>query len=285
MRIAVVTDSASNIVKEKVEMPGLYWLPLQISDGDKVYLETETATVDDIYNLVNKGRMLKTSLPPLGRIEELFEQLKKEGYDLIFAVPICHGLSSTADAMISAAQQVDIPFDYIDTYSTACLELQSAIAARKMFDAGKSVADVKAALMDSVYNSCTYIIPNDLKHLSRGGRLSPLAATLGGLLKIKPVLFLDSSTGGKIDPLSKPRTMAKAMSEVVDLFVQKGVGKGYKVCIAHVWNPEGAKKMLEMMEEKLKGAEIYITDLISTVGVHTGIGCVATQYVKLVEVE
>jgi len=122
-----------------------------------------------------------------------------------------------------------------------------------------------------------------MKHLARSGRLSPMAATLAGILKIKPILFLDQSTEGKIEQLSKTRTMSKAIEEVVDIFEKKGVGEGYRICVTHVDNPEGAQQMYDLMIEKLKGAEIYITPLISTVSVHTGIGCLATQYVKLVD--
>lgn len=285
MKVAVVTDSGSNIYHEGIEMEGLYRLPLQISDGDRVYLEGENITTDEIYQLIKDGKMLKTSLPPLGRIESLFTELKHQGYDSVFAVPICTGLSSTLSAMISAAQEVGIDFDYVDCYSTAYIELHLAMSARILFNEGKTVEEVKERLTDSINHSGTYIIPNDLNHLARGGRLSPLSATLAGLLKIKPILFLDESTGGKIDPLTKTRTMGKAIQEVVDLYVKKGVGKGYKICIAHVWNPEAAQKMFDMMKEKLEDVEIYITDLISTVGIHTGIGCLATEYIKLVDIK
>ena len=283
MKIAVVTDSASNIANENVSMPGLYWVPLQISEGDNIYLESVTASTSDIVALLKEEKVLKTSLPPIGELEELFKRLKGEGYEMIFAMCITRGLSSTPDTFIAAANQIGIAVDYIDCYSTACLQLELATAARKMFDDGKSVAEVKERLQKSIENSCTFIIADDMKHLARSGRLSPMAATLAGILKIKPILFLDQSTEGKIEQLSKTRTMSKAIEEVVDIFEKKGVGEGYRICVTHVDNPEGAQQMYDLMIEKLKGAEIYITPLISTVSVHTGIGCLATQYVKLVD--
>ena len=282
MKIAVVTDSASNIANENVSMPGLYWVPLQISEGDQVYLESVTASTSDIVALLKEEKVLKTSLPPLGQLEELFKQLQDEGYEMIFAMCITRGLSSTPDAMISAANHVGIPIDYIDCFSTACLQLELATAARKMFDAGKSVGEVRERLQETIDNSCTFIIADDMKHLARSGRLSPVAATLAGILKIKPILYLDKSTQGKIEPLSKTRTMTKAIEEIVDIYVKKGVGEGYRVGVTHVDNPEGAKQMANLMAEKLKGAEICVMPLISTVSVHTGIGCLATQYIKLV---
>ena len=283
MKIAVVTDSASDIVNENVSMAGLYWVPLQIADGDKMYLESENAGIDDIYELIKQGRVLKTSLPPLGRLEDLFQQLKDEGYQRIFAMCLTRGLSSTADAMVSAAQQVDIPIDYVDCYSTAYLQLHLAITARKMFDDGKTAEEVKQVLQTPIENSCTYLIPDDLKHLSHSGRLSPLAATLAGFLKIKPILFLDKTSGGKIDPLLKTRTMAKAIHTLTDIVTQKAVGKGYRICIAHVDNPEGAKMIYDLLVEKSEGAELQISRLVTTVSVHTGMGCLAIQYYKLAE--
>jgi len=285
MKIAVVTDSASNIANENISMSGIYWVPLQIADGNDVYLESETASVADIVGLLKQKKVLMTSLPPLGRIEELFMRLKQEGYDMIFAVCVTKGLSSTIDAMITAAQQIDIPMEFIDCYSTACLQLHLAVSARIMFDAGKSVEEVKKALQKSIDDSCTYIIADDMKHLARSGRLSPVSATFAGLLKIKPILYLDQSTEGKIVAISKTRTMAKAMAELVNLYVEKGVGEGYRVYVAHVDNLEGAKLMYRLLKEKLENVEICIIDLISTISVHTGIGCVASQYIKLVDTE
>lgn len=286
MKVAVVTDSGSNIYAQKIEMEGLFKLPLQISDGDKTYLEGEEIDSKSVYDLIHEGKLLKTSLPPLGRIEELFEQLKKEGYELIFGVPICSGLSGTINAMRTAATNVGINFDYIDCYSTASNELYLATMARKMFDKGMDKEEIKKKLLASAEDSVTYIIPNDLNHLARGGRLTPVAAALGGLLKIKPILKVAKDTEGKIDAYSKVRTMSKAQDIVIETLKDvHHVDENCLICIADVDDKEGSAKYYEKMRDAFPNTEIFCVDLISTVGVHTGIGCLGIQYIRKIEID
>ncbi len=281
MKIAVVTDSGSNIYHQGIEMEGLYKLPLQITDGVETYLEGETITIDQTYQLISEKKKLMTSLPPLGRIEELFETLKGQ-YDGIFAVPICAGLSGTLGAMQSAAMTVGIPFDFIDCYSTASNELHLAISARKMFDEGKTTKQVRETLQAAAEDSVTIIIADDLPHLARNGRVTPMAATIGGLFKIKPVLIVNKETNGKIDVLEKVRTMPKAFDSIIDYFKKMGVDEHHLVCVAHVWAEEAGKDLLGRIKQEFPTTEVFFVPLISTVGVNTGLGCVGCQAIRKV---
>ena len=281
MKIAVVTDSGSNIYHQNIQMEGLFKIPLQITDDNNAYLEGENITIDETYQLLQEKRPLKTSLPPIGRIEELFEELKKN-YDLIFAVPICSGLSGTLSAMVMAAKMVDVPFDYIDCYSTASNELHLAISARKMFDEGMNVDEVKVILEEAAANSVTFVIADDLPHLARNGRVTPFAATIGGLLKIKPVMIVNKESNGRIDVYEKARTMSRAWDVVIEYFKEKGVDENYLICVAHVWSQSECEKFYERIKSNFPTTEMFMVPLISTVGVNTGLGCVACQYIKKV---
>ena len=284
MKVAVITDSGSNIYHQNVEMAGLYALPLQIIDGNQVYLEGETITIEDTYNLIAEGKLLKTSLPPVGRIEELFEKLKDEGVDLIFGVMISSGLSSTLSAMHTAAERFDIPFDYVDCFATASNQLHLAISARKLFDKQTPLEEVKRLLEKSIDDSVTFIIPDDLKHLARGGRITPMAAKLGGFLNIKPILRVSKETGGKNDAYEKVRTMRKAWDVVIQYFKDQNVDENCLICVAHVKAPDKGKELFEVMKKEFPNTEMFLTDLISTVGVHTGLNCVGLQYIRKVPV-
>lgn len=284
MKVAVVTDSGSNIYHQHVSMEGLYALPLQIIDGDQVYLEGVDITIDATYDLIAQGKLLKTSLPPLGQIEELFEQLKDAGYDLIFGVFISSGLSSTLSAAQTAAARLEIDFDYVDCFSTASNQLHLAISARKLFDKGVSVADVKAKCELSVDDSVTFVVPQDLNHLARGGRITPLAAKLGGFFNIIPILKVARDTGGKNDAFEKVRTMKKAYEVIIKYFKDHNVDENCLICVAHVKNKERGQALYDLMRENFPDTEIFLTDLISTVGVHTGLNTIALQYIRKVPI-
>ncbi|MDD2591634.1 MAG: DegV family protein [Erysipelotrichaceae bacterium] len=282
MKIAVITDSGSNVFEEKIKMPGLYVLPLTISDDENTYLEGVDITTAETYGLMAQGKLLKTSQPPLGLIEELFEKLKNE-YDMLFAVPITSGLSGCLSAMKTTAERFNISFDYFDCYSTASNQLHLAMAARTLFDRGVDVDQVKKKLEEAAENSVTFVLPVDMKHLVRGGRLTKRAATLAGLFKIIPVLIVNRGSGGKNDVFDKVRTLRRAEERVIEYFKEHNVGKGYRICVAHVSAQTEGERFLARMNEVFPEADSYLTLLISTVGVHTGLGCIACQFIKKVE--
>ena len=283
MKIAVVTDSGSNYREEGYDVEGIYCVPLTISDDSHTWNMGEDLSVFETYTMVLEGKMLKTSQPAYGRIISCFEEIREAGYDGIFAVPICSGLSGCISSMVTAAEQLNIPFTYIDCYSTASNQLYLTLTARKMLNQGMAVEEVRDILQEAALDSVTFVLPVDMDHLVRGGRITKGAALLAGLLKISPVLIVNRESGGKNGNYAKPRTLKKAEDIVIDYFREHHVGKGYRICMAHVFNEEEGRNFYNKMHEAFPEAEIYLTDLVSAVGVHTGIGCVACQYIKKLE--
>ena len=220
---------------------------------------------------------MKTSLPKLGAIEDMFEDIKNQGYEMIFAVPICQGLSSTLATMQMAANTVGIDFIGVDCYTTAILQATMVQTAKKLYEAGMEINQVQEAIQKISKTCHTILLCDDLQHMKRGGRLTPMAAALGGLLKIKPILYLDETTQGKVDVLDKVRTMKKAQNYIIDHLIEKKVTGEYKFVLAHVDAFEAAKEYAARIEEKIAGAHVEIIDLISTVSIHTGLGCLAIQ--------
>lgn len=281
MKIAVVTDSGSAINQLGIEMDGLYVLPLQLSDGRQNYKEGVDITNDQCYQKMYLKERMTSSLPPIGLIEELFLKLK-ENYEYVYAVPLSPGLSSTYQTMEMVASQLELPYKALDCFAMANNQLYSAVTARKLFDEGRSVDEVHQLLQDSVKNSLTLIIPDDLMHLARNGRTTPLAATIGGLLNIRPVLYLNEVTQGRIDVLDKVRTESKALMRLVKAFKEMGVNEQYEICVAHAWAEEKAQKLYNLFKEHFPDTAIYKTELIGSCGVNTGLNCVACQAIKKV---
>ena len=277
MKVAFVTDSGTGKSAKEWEEEGIFSLPLQIEVEGECFEEFETIQISDIVRNLHNQKNMKTSLPKLGEIEDMFEGIKQKGYDLIFAVPICSGLSSTMTTMQMAAKTVDIEFIGVDCYSTAVVQTYMIQTAKKMYEAGSEMNEIVASL-EKIAKSCrTLLLCDDLQHMKRGGRLTPMAAALGGLLKIKPILYLEDSTKGRVDVLDKVRTMKKAENRVIDYLLEKGVNGNYTFVLAHVDALEEAKEYAARIEEKIQGAKVKIIELVSTVSVHTGLGCLAVQ--------
>lgn len=280
MKVAVVTDSACGMSHLKIKMDGLYMIPLQITDGENNYLEGENITNDQCYQMMFMGKHMKSSQPSYGRIQEMFTQLKEE-YDHIYAVPLGKGLSSTLNTMELVAREVDVPFTGMDCYSMANIELVCAVTARRLFDQGKSVEEVDRILRDMAEHSITLIMAEDLKLFAKNGRTTALAATIGGFLNIKPVLVIAKKTEGRIDILEKLRTIHKAFHFIVEEFERFGVDETYEFCIGHAWSKEYAELLESMIRERFPQNKLYVTDLICSGGVNAGLGCVATQAIRV----
>lgn len=283
MKIAVVTDSGSGLTKQQADELGIFYLPLQIIIQDKMFLDGENITVEEIYEYLRNGEMPTTSMPPMGLVEELFTQLKEEGYEAVIAVPLSQGLSSTSSIMQAVAKEHDVKLHIIESYTTCNIQRYLAESAIKLVQQGLDLDTICERLNASAADSGTLIIPDDLQHLKRGGRLTPLAAALGGLLKIKPILRLDRESEGKVDVFDKVRTMSKAQSKAISTFQEHGLTTEYTLTVLHSGAPQEGEKLKVMMEEAFPGLDLYYGLIGAVISAHTGVGCLGIQYIRKVE--
>ncbi len=280
MKVAFVTDTGTGKHPDYWKEKGIYCLSLQITCDGKSEDEYTQITYDEVIQKLHEKKILKTSLPSLGKIQDCFEELKEKGYDTIFAVPICKGLSGTLDSMEMIANQLEMKFIGVDCYCTAVEEGYMIEIAKEMYEQGISMDEIVTKL-EKIATSCeTILLCDDLDHMKRGGRLTPMAATLGGLLKIKPILHIGKNTNGRVDVLDKVRTMSRAQDRVIRHLKEINVDDTFTFIVAHVDALEEAKKYAKRIEEQIEGAKVQIIDLVSAVGIHTGLGCLALQVFK-----
>lgn len=196
-KIAVVTDTGSNLSFEKAKELGIYLLPSQITVDEHTYQDTLEISTQDIYNALEQGKMPKTSMASYQKIYDLFQQLKDE-YDTVFAVPLTNGLSTNAATMQSIARELEMNVHVIDMYSVCELEKYIAIWIKKLVDENKTSDEILSIITPYIDKSNSIILAKNLQHLKRGGRLTPMAAALAGFLKIFPILHLNKSTGEEL---------------------------------------------------------------------------------------
>lgn len=283
MKIAVITDSGSGWTSEEAQAEGIFYLPLQIINNEKEYHDGENITTPEVYQMLKAGNMPTTSMPTMGAMENLLKHIKEEGYDEVIAVPITAGLSSTSHVLCAVAKDLNISLHLVETYTTCNIQKYLAKSAKQLVDQGLDIAEIMNRLQESVKNSGTYIIPDDLQHLKRGGRLTPLAATLGGLLKIKPILRLDEATEGRIDVYEKVRTMSKALQSAVNTAAKANIDQGYLLTVLHTDAQEEGLKFKQLAESTFPGVELYFGLIGAVISCHTGIGCLGIQYIKKVK--
>ena len=280
MKIAFVTDSGIGKTAAEMAADDIISLPLQISVDGRSLQDMEDIDKDQLITLLQQQKAMATSLPALGRIQECFEKLKAEGYELIFAVPICSGLSGTISAMQTTAAQLDLPIITIDTHVTAVVKEYLIRTAKQMAEAGASMEDIQAACQQVIDTTNTLILPSDMQHLKRGGRLTPLAATLAGLLKIKPILEINQRTMGRIDVKEKVRTYTRALERAVQIMKEDSIDEHYSITVAHVDAPQTAEQLAAILRRTFPKSEVQIIKLVNVVAVHTGLNTQAIQYFR-----
>ncbi len=282
MKIAYITDSGTGKSISEMAKDGIVSVPIQVCDENNTYQDMENLSKQDLITLLKEGHTFKTSQPSPGIIQECFESLKQQGVDLIYAVPICNGLSGTISTMTTIAQSLDMNIITVDTYVTAVVQEYLIKRIKKAHEEGVNDLEIQL-ITNEVIDSCnTLIIPENLDQLIRGGRMTPLAAKLGKLLKIAPVLQINKSTSGRIDTLQKVRTFRKALEKAMDQMESDGINQSddWYIAIAHVNNISEAQSLYRKITERFPKAEVEVIELCSPVAAHTGLGAICLQYFR-----
>lgn len=284
MKVKVVTDSGGGLTKKQADELNIGFLPLQVIINDKTYLDGVDLGVQELYDMIEKGYLPQTSMPPLGMIEQMFEDYKEEGITDVILVSLSSGLSGTNEAVQASGKWHGVKVHTLDICTTLGVQRYLALAANNLVEKGYQPERIIHRLQEAVDDSEGFLVCEDLNHLVRGGRLTPVAAKLAGMLKIKPILVVSKETEGKVGLYDKVRTMSKAIKKAC-----KQIEKGVK-------NPEdyhliildsNAKENRDLAKEEFMdsfGPDVTISfePIYSVIAAHTGLGAVGVQYVKKV---
>lgn len=285
MKTRVVTDSGSGLSEKRARELDIDLLPLQVTVEDQNYLDGIDLNVARLYGFLEEGKMPTTSQPPLLLEEELFERYNKEGVTDIILITLSNGLSSTNSAIQAAASRYGVKVHTLDIYTTLAIEQYVARAARQLLDQGKDPEEIIAILKDAIADSAGYLIVENLDHLAAGGRLTPMAARLGGLLKIKPILEVSRRSEGKVDIYEKVRTFNKAIKKAVERIQSELTqGKEYEFFVMDAENPEGHELADGLLRETFDPQiVIHKEPLYAVIACHTGLESVGIQYIPKIE--
>jgi DegV family protein with EDD domain len=211
-KVAIVTDSNSGITRALGEELGIFVLPMPFYINEELYYEDITLTQEGFYEFLKGDASISTSMPSLTDVTDLWDKLLKD-YETIVHIPMSSGLSGSCNAAQMMAQEYEGKVFVVDNRRISITQKQSAIDAKALADAGWGAAEIKQYLEDTAADSSIYITLSTLYYLKKGGRITPAAAALGTLLRLKPVLQIQ---GAKLDAYAKCRTMKAARSTMLD---------------------------------------------------------------------
>lgn len=282
-KVAILTDSNSGITQEEAEQAGIYVFPTPVYINDEVFYEGVDLTTDQFFARQAEGAEIKTSMPVVGDVIDKWESLLEE-YDEVVYIPLSSGLSSSCETAIMLAEDYDGKVQVVNNQRISVTMKLSVYDAKKLADAGKSATEIKEILEAMKFESTIYIMVDTLEYLKKGGRITPAAAAIGSLLKIKPVLQI---RGEKLDSFAKARTvkqakqiMMDAIAKDMDEVLHDSTGENTIIAMAHTQNEEEIAKFKAEVEERFPGHDIFVDPLSLVVSSHIGPGALAVTCTK-----
>ncbi len=277
-RVVVVTDSNSGITQAEAKELGVVVMPMPFYINEEMFYEDIDLTQEQFYAKLTEGGDIKTSMPLVGDVTDKWDELLKE-YDEIVYIPMSSGLSSSCETAYMLSQDYDGKVQVVNNQRISVTMRQSVLDAKAMADSGKTAEEIKDILEDEKFNSSIYIMVDTLTYLKKGGRITPAAAALGTLLKLKPVLQIQ---GEKLDAFAKARTVKQAKSIMIEAMksdfekrFDSPDGAKMNLEIAYTFDKEAAEAFKAEVQEAFPNNEIVMNPLSLSVSCHIGPGALA----------
>lgn len=211
-KVAIVSDSNSGITQLQAEELGITILPMPFFVGDKTLYEDIDLTQKEFYQMLSENAKISTSMPLVGNVTDTWDALLKE-YDEIVHIPMSSGLSGSCETALMLAQDYEGKVQVVNNQRISVTQRQSVLDAMALAEQGRSAVEIKEILERDKFESSIYIMVDTLYYLKKGGRITPAAAALGTLLKLKPVLQIQ---GEKLDAFAKARTVKQAKNLMIE---------------------------------------------------------------------
>lgn len=285
-KVAVMTDSNSGITQKESKELGITVLPMPFYIDGQMYYEDIDLTQEQFYERLKQDCEIKTSMPIVGNVTDAWDGLLKT-YDEIVYIPMSSGLSSSCETAMMIAEDYDGKVEVVNNQRISVTQRQSVMDAKQLADEGRNAAEIRSILEDARFESSIYIMLDTLYYLKKGGRITPAAAALGTLLKLKPVLQIQ---GEKLDAFAKARTPKQGKNIMIERmkkdFAERFCdpeGKNMHLQIAYTEDIGAAESFKEEVAAAFPNNGIIVNPLSLSVSCHIGPGALAIACSKKID--
>ena len=283
-KIAILTDSNSGITQAQSKELGIHVVPMPFMIDEEEYFEDINLTQEQFYQKLGDNANVSTSQPTPDSLMKIWDELLQD-HDSIVYIPMSSGLSgSCQSAYMFAQEEYEGKVFVVDNQRISVTQRQSAIDAKEMADHGLSAEEIVQKLMDTKFESSIYIMLDTLYYLKKGGRITPAAAALGTLLRLKPVLQIQ---GEKLDAFAKARTSNQGKSIMISAIkndIENRFGgeeaKDYWIAAAYTKDIDTANEWKKELEKEFPGMDIHMDPLSLSVACHIGPGALAVTVTR-----
>lgn len=272
-KIALVTDSTAYLSEEEKKKHGVTVIPLTVNFEDG-FVYDEIVNSDAFFERINKAEKLPfTSQPAAGQFVEAYRALVGEGREVL-SIHVSSGLSGTYENAVRAAATVDPKkITVVDSLTTSAPLAFLVLAAARWAGEGLEREMIAARLEQARAELRSFLIPDTLEYIRKGGRIGGAQALLGSLLQIKPILFFDE---GKVEVFAKIRTRRKAIRRMIaEIPLQSGY---LQVAVVHCAAPEDAAAVREMIRKEAPHLPVEIRELGPVLSIHGGPGLIGLGF-------
>ncbi len=275
--IRIIVDSSTLYTKEEGRQLNIDVLPLSVTINQKTYKEFEELSAREFYEIIQQGHIPTSSQPAVGEYIDLFEKYKE---DEVLVIAMADGLSGTYQSCVGAKETSGLDNIVIINSKTLCVPHRLVVNdAIEMRDQGKSFQEIVDMVQSKCDTAISFLLPQDFDFLKRGGRLTPFAATLGGFLKIQPILT-QTSDGTRLEKFGIGRNFGIAVNKVIDHLFEIGINDQYRFGVSHAFALEQAEQVVEKIKKKFNVATVELEKLSCAFITQGGPQCIAIQVIK-----
>ena len=280
-KVAVITDSNSGITQSEAKELGIHVVPMPFFVNGDTFYEDISMNQKDFYEYLAQGAEVTTSQPTPDTLTGLWDEILKE-YEEIVYIPMSSGLSSSCGTamMLSYEEAYENKVFVVDNQRISVTQRRSVLDAMELANKGYDAAQIREILMREKFESSIYIMVDTLSYLKKGGRVTPAAAAIGTVLRIKPVLQIQ---GEKLDAYAKVKTLKQAKATMIkavrrdfEFRFHDPDGERFHMQIAYTEDDTEAMLFKQELEQEFPGHTIDIVDPLSlSVSCHIGPGALA----------
>ncbi len=277
-RIAIVTDSTSDIPKDMVKEHQITSVPLSVIFGEETFLDDGIQiTIEEFYKKLRSEEKLPTTTQPTPRdFVDVYKDLLKD-HDRVVSIHISKKMSGTINSAEMAKQQMpDAPIEIIDSEFTHMPLGFLVLEAAKVANAGGSNSAIKSTI-DGLRNRMNELfVPSTLEYLKKGGRIGKAKGLIASLLEIKPILTLHD---GEVSQFKTARRWNQAKTEIIDS-METLINDPSKltVSVGDSDTEEDGTEMYDRIKEKFNPKKIFRVNIGAVVGTHLGPGGIAVSF-------
>jgi DegV family protein with EDD domain len=284
-KVAIVVDSIACLTRELVKKHKISIAPLPISAGGKIYRDWVDITPSQAYKLFLKDPdSFHAAGASPGSFLDAYHQASKRANNIL-CITVSAGISGANDAAKQAREHIkkELPhlsIEVLDSQMATAAEGFIALAAAQAVEKGKNLAEVVKVAKEMREKAAWVVTLDTIKHVYRTGRMPKIAAQVGSLLNIKPILTMSPATSGLIRFVGAARSREGGIERMLKIMRGRVGQKLVHVAVMHAYAPADAEKLKKRVASEFNCAELWLTEFSPLMGYACGTGTLGLAFYK-----